>query len=106
MHCAVRNNDVKVIECLIAADEECLKVRNADNKHPLQLAEEFHNEKIVKFFYDIFNYNYTIPSFEVLYYKYYQTKTNEDKEKVTCNVIEMLYDHIMDQNSMEEQSQE
>jgi ankyrin repeat protein len=90
MHVAMRSEDMKIAECLIAVDGGVLSARNLQNEAPLDVAARFGNEKMVSFLRAVLSFETPIPLFEVLYVRYIEGQTIEQKEKGNREVIEML----------------
>jgi ankyrin repeat protein len=86
LHVAMRNDDTKIAECLIAVDDHLLTARNVQNESPLDIATRFGNELMVEFLQRILTFKAAVPLFEVLYLRYVE----EEKARASEEVIDML----------------
>jgi ankyrin repeat protein len=90
LHVAMRNDDTKIAECLIAVNEHLLATRNVQNESPLDVATRFENEKMIKFIQDVLTFKAAVPLFEVLYLHYVEKGSEGEKVKASEEVIDML----------------
>jgi ankyrin repeat protein len=90
IHVAMRSDNTKIAECLIAVDDAVLSARNLQNEVPLEIATRFGNRKMEAFLRSVMSFEIPIPPFEVLYIRYIEGQTEEERARANRDVIEMF----------------